>query len=394
MPESAFLTGSGGPPPPRGGDRRCGLLLGGSGLLGGTILHHFKTNVPAVEILAPNSKRVSLRNPADIDLYVSHFRPDFIINSALAAIDSSPTLAYEVNFLGTIHLAQAAIKLGIPYIHLSSAATLPAGEDLREEESLPLVAGLPNYPKSKLLAEKALARLHREHGLDYTVIRLAVVYGEHDHKIQGFHRLLFSVASGRMPVLLTRPGVRHSYSNAAKLPRFVEYILGHRQEFTGQTYHFVDQEPVEMVQIIRRIKATLRISRPMEVSIPFPVARFGQRLARTLVRTLNRLGIEARLPAELLFLREFYRTQTLSAAKLAASSFHDPCPEETVFTELPFLVEYYVTRWAHLNLISPYDRLATPTPGANRFLKDPAALLEEDWSRPRKTGHRPVGASS
>ena len=35
-----------------------------------------------------------------------------------------------------------------------------------------------------------------------------------------------------------------------------------------------------------------------------------------LVRLVTRLGIEARMPAELMFLKNFYETQTLSAAKL------------------------------------------------------------------------------
>ena len=39
---------------------------------------------------------------------------------------SSGQLAFEVNFLGPLNLARAATALEIPYIHISSAASLPA----------------------------------------------------------------------------------------------------------------------------------------------------------------------------------------------------------------------------------------------------------------------------
>ena len=72
-----------------------------------------------------------------------------------------------------------------PYIHVSSAATLPTGEDLVEGDSVAITPKLNNYAKSKLMAEATLKHMHETVGLDYTCIRLAVVYGEHDHKIQG-----------------------------------------------------------------------------------------------------------------------------------------------------------------------------------------------------------------
>lgn len=363
--------------------KRLGVLLGGAGLIGGTVLHYFKTKVPGIEILAPNSKRVSLREPGDIRDYFRKFAPDFIINAAIATIDSSAKISYDVNYMGTVHLAQMAAALRIPYIHLSSAATLPPGTNLTEEDALPLSPDLAHYPKSKLMAEKTVEYLHEAQGLDHTTIRLAVVYGQHDHKIQGFHRLLFMVVSGKLPFLMTRKGVFHTYSNAAKLPYFIHHTLEHRAEFSGQTYHFVDNEPVELVRIIRQIKETLRIDRPREIYIPYPLAKFGGYLIRRIIKGLGRIGIDAKLPGELLFLREFYRTQTLSAEKLALSSFRDPAPQETVFTELPFLLEYYLTRWGHFNLISPYDQLAIPTAGIAQFIESPASLLDTIHERIR-----------
>ncbi|MDZ7640547.1 MAG: SDR family oxidoreductase [Desulfurivibrio sp.] len=358
---------------------KSGLLVGGSGLIGGGILHYFKKRADdEFELLAPNSKRLSLRDPDDVRSYCRRYRPEFIINCAIAALDSSPLLAYETNYLGTIHLARAALELGIPYIHFSSAAVLPPGENLDEDQRLELTPQLPNYPKSKLLAELALAEMHRQYGLDYTNIRLAVVYGAHDHKIQGFQRLLFALASQTMPLMFTNRQAVHSYSNAKKLPPFVHHVLRNRQEFGGQSWHFVDPLPVNLSELILTIKSYLELKRPRELYLPYPLARFGAGLMYRLVKLLGRIGVEARMPAELLFMENFYLTQTLSGRRLRNSSFVDPKPEATIFTELPQLLEYYLSRWGALNLIAPYNQdLFACRRRGEEFVDAPQRLLAE-----------------
>ena len=359
--------------------KKKGLLLGGSGLIGGALTHHFKTKVgEGVDLRATNSKKLSLRDPEDLKRYLKTFQPEFIINSAIAAIDADAQLAFEINYLGAVNLAKAAVKMGIPYIFISSAATLPNGENLGEGDTRPLNANLSNYAKSKLMAEMSLAHMGRTQGLDYTIIRLGVVYGKHDHKIQGFHRLFFSVVDQAMPVMLTKRGVRHSYSNTKKLPPFIHYLIENREEFSGKSYNFVDPEPVELAALILRIKEHMKLGSPREIYIPYRLARFGKNLIGGAMRKLARIGIDARMPAELMFLENFYQSQTLSALKLAESSYGLPDPEITVFTEIPAMVEYYLARWEHLNLISRYNvDFQDPKKRAETFKRAPLALLEE-----------------
>jgi nucleoside-diphosphate-sugar epimerase len=360
-----------------GKDKKLGVLIGGSGLIGGGILHYFKTrSEDEFELLAPNSKRLSLRDPDDIRLYLKHHTPDFIINTAITAIDSNPLLTLETNYLGAVNLARAAVDLRIPYIHFSSAAVMPTGENLSEDDQLRVSPELANYPKSKLLAELALEEMHRTLGLDYTNIRLAVVYGAHDHKIQGFQRMLFALADQTMPFLFTNPQAMHSYSNAKKVPFFVHHILNHREEFCGQTFNFVDPNPVLLGQLVLTIKSYMELKRPKEIFLPFPLAKFGAACMVVLTRMLRRIGIESKMPPELMFLQNFYQTQSLSATKLSQSSFVDPNPGSTVFTELPMLIQYYLTRWEDLNLLVPEDKVFfDPSKRADNFLNDPEQLL-------------------
>ena len=334
-----------------------GLLVGGSGLIGGYLLHYFKTKTPEIDVRSPNSKKLSLRQLDDIVSYFKRNKPDFVINCAITTIKSDALLSYEVNYLGSINLARAALALNIPYIHISSAATLPPGENLTEEDHLDLDSSLSNYAKSKLMTEMTLRQMHEKYGLRYTLIRLGIVYGAHDHKIQGINRLLFNIVDRAMPFMLTKKkGVLHSYSNASKVPYFIHHILKNTEEFSGQHYHFVDPLPVDLAQLILTIKSYMNLKTPREIYIPYRMAKNGNNFMSGVIKLFNRIGYKAHMPAEMIFLENFYKTQTLSCQKLKNSSFVDPNPEATVFTELPSLIKYYISRWEHLNLFSSFSR--------------------------------------
>ncbi len=366
-----------------------GLIVGGSGLIGGYLLHYFKTKTPEIDVRAPNSKKLSLRELDDIIGYFKRQKPDFVVNCAITAIRSDALLSYEVNYKGSINLARAALALNIPYIHISSAATLPPGENLTEDDHLPLDASLSNYAKSKLMTELTLKHMHEKYGLNYTLIRMAIVYGAHDHKIQGINRLLFNIVDRAMPFMLTKKkGVLHSYSNASKVPYFIHHILKNREEFNGQNYHFVDPEPVELAKVILTIKKYMNLKTPREIYIPYRVAKTGNDFMNWVIKLFNRIGYKAHVPAEMIFLENFYKTQTLSCDKLKNSSFVDPNPEATIFTELPSLIEYYLARWEHLNLFSSFsskdfnishpDQIKTgpEVEQATAFMNSPRKLLD------------------
>jgi len=320
---------------------------------------------------------VSIREPNDIRDYFQSYRPEFIINAALVALDSNPKLTFDANYVGSINLAKVASALKIPYIFLSSAAVLPPGTDLKETDTLPLTPGLNNYAKSKIMCERTLEHLRKTEGLDYTIVRLSIVYGKHDHKIQGFQRLFFSIVDQAMPALLTRKGVCHSYTNLKKIPYFVRHILGLRDEFSGEIYHFADPAPVGLCHIILTIRNYLMLKRPLKVYVPLPLARVGIKAMRLVIKIINKIGIEARLPPEIMFIDNFYQTQTISTEKLKNSSFVDPFPEMDIFAVLPEMIQYYVTRWEQLNLIPLINKcFFDPEKIAEEFQDSPDTLLE------------------
>ncbi|MEJ2058567.1 MAG: NAD(P)-dependent oxidoreductase [Desulfofustis sp.] len=358
------------------GNLRTGVVFGGSGLIGGTVVNFYKQRRPGiVNILAPSSKKVSLNNCQDIRSYLLSVRPDFVINAAIANINADACL--EVNYIGAVNAARAAASLKIPYIFFSSAAALPPGEGLGEADTLPVTARLSNYAKSKLMAEETLRYMGQHEGLDYSCIRLGIVYGNHDHKIQGFHRLLFTIADESMPFLFTKKGCKHSYSNSRKIPYLIHHMLTHREEFGGQTFHFVDPVPTELADLIMTIKSELQLKAPRNFYVPYPVARTATKSIRVILRLLTKIGLKASLPPELMFLGAFYRTQTLSCEKLLNSSYIDPFPNETVYTRLEEMLPYYLTRWTHQNLITTFnEKITFDQHIRDDFMNNPTALLD------------------
>ena len=131
-----------------------------------------------------------------------------------------------------------------------------------------------------------------------------------------------------------------------------------------------------MADLILTIKSYLELKRPREIYVPYPIIRSGKFFLQRLANFLNWFGISVRLPPELIFLENFYKSQTLSSEKLHNSSFHDPFPGENIYTTLPNLVVYYLERWGHLNLITTFnEEFLGKFELEDDFVNDPSALM-------------------
>ena len=185
-----------------------------------------------------------------------------------------------------------------------------------------------------------------------------------------------------MPVLFTKKNTLHSYTNARKLPYFIHHMLENRSEFSNKTYHFVDRNPVDLATLILTIKSYLHLNQPKEIYVPYWLANGGKKSLDILLRIFRRIGLKATLPPELMFMDSFYKPQTLSTKRLAESSFIDPMSEETIFTRLPELVTYYLSRWSHENLISTYNKnMEIKKPVEQYFQNNPQKLIDDMHAR-------------
>ena len=94
-------------------------------------------------------------------------------------------------------------------------------------------------------------------------------------------------------------------------------------------YHHLLNVPFENLDIIAGKKIILDEKLIYEKVVVRNRGGFCYELNGLFCWLLNRLGIESRMPAEVMFLDHFYQTQSLSADKLERSSFKDPFPEAT-----------------------------------------------------------------
>jgi UDP-glucose 4-epimerase len=177
------------------------LVTGGAGFIGSTLADRLLSegyNVDVVDDLSTGSlgnladaraqrsgrfrfHRLDVRAPAIVDLIV-HRRPEIIFHLAAQAdvrvSVARPALDAEVNILGSLNVFQGALSAGTAKIVFAGSGGTLYGVP----EGLPVREGHPQRPASPYgVAKKAIGdylHYYREiHGLEYTVLALANVYG-------------------------------------------------------------------------------------------------------------------------------------------------------------------------------------------------------------------------
>ena len=170
------------------------LLTGGAGFIGSHIADRYLSegyevviiddlSSGKIENLNPRARfyKMDIRDKA-ISAVFEKERPD-IVNHHAAQMDvrrsvSDPVFDAEVNILGMLNLLQNSAKYGVKKIIFASSGGAVYGE----QEEFPAAEShstnpLSPYGISKLAGEKYLFYFKEVHGLDYTTLRYANVYG-------------------------------------------------------------------------------------------------------------------------------------------------------------------------------------------------------------------------
>ena len=177
------------------------LVTGGAGFIGSTLADRLLAEgweVDVVDDLSTGSlvnladarslgsrkfsfHRLDIRSPAVTD-FVTHRKPDVIWHLAAQAdvrvSVARPVFDAEVNILGTLNICQGAIAAGTSKVVFAASGGTLYGTP----EHLPVREGHPQRPESPYgVAKKAAAdylHYYREiHGLEYTALAFANVYG-------------------------------------------------------------------------------------------------------------------------------------------------------------------------------------------------------------------------
>ncbi len=177
------------------------LVTGGAGFIGSCLVDRLLAEGHAVDVVDDLSSgslanlaearsdpandlsfhRLDIRSPTFVEL-VARRKPEIIFHLAAQAdvrvSVAKPTLDAEVNIIGTLHVAEGARAAGSRKVVYAASGGTMYGEGL----ALPITEDQPHEPASPYGASKKAGidylRVYRQlHGLDFTALALANVYG-------------------------------------------------------------------------------------------------------------------------------------------------------------------------------------------------------------------------
>jgi uncharacterized protein YbjT (DUF2867 family) len=161
------------------------LVTGGTGFIGKVLVRHLvEHDYPVRMLIRPSRRSPDLPRSTPVEVAVSSILDDRGLRAALVGVDTVYHLAgaerggargnlMNVDIQGTQAVARAAVDAGVRrFFYISHL-----GAD--RASAFPLL-------KAKGIAEEFI----RRSGLDYTILRSALVYGANDHFTSGLARLL------------------------------------------------------------------------------------------------------------------------------------------------------------------------------------------------------------
>jgi dTDP-4-dehydrorhamnose reductase len=128
-----------------------------------------------IEVIAVGRPELDLTEPASVHAALAAARPDLVVSAAAyTAVDRAedePDLAFAINGAGAGLVAEAAARIGVPVIHLSTDYVFDGEKQgAYSENDQPAPRGV--YAASKLAGEQAVAAANPRH----LILRTAWVY--------------------------------------------------------------------------------------------------------------------------------------------------------------------------------------------------------------------------
>lgn len=109
------------------------LIIGANGLLGKAVRNEFEKE----ELLIPNSKELDITEKVLLTEYIEKEKPDIIINCAaytnVDKAEEEKEIAYKVNSIGPLNLAQICQDNDILLVHISTDYVMDGKRNINEE---------------------------------------------------------------------------------------------------------------------------------------------------------------------------------------------------------------------------------------------------------------------
>jgi nucleoside-diphosphate-sugar epimerase len=226
-------------------------VTGATGRIGTRFVPRLLRHGEEVRVLARDGGRGGVLRERGAGLVVGDLRDAEALDRAVEGMDAVIHLgasfrgvaddeSIEVNRVATSRLARAAITAGVKRFVFASTNLVygPGRGRPAREDDRPAPAGA--YPASKAAAEDDLRELHRSHGLDVRIVRLAFVYGDDDPHLAESLRW-----AGSWPTHKRLHMVHHADAAQA-------LILALRAGgVDGETFNAADDAPVTALELHR-----------------------------------------------------------------------------------------------------------------------------------------------
>ena len=227
------------------------LVFGGNGQVG----HAISAQLPpdGWRVICASRDDANITRADEVNRLVAHFQPDVIVNAAaFTAVDEAeavPKWAAQVNCNGAAIVAEAALQLGAPIIHLSTDYVFD-GRSSRPWRESDAVGPLSVYGRTKEAGESAVRRVHSGH----VILRSSWIFGSHG---RNFVKTMLRLARERplLRIVADQQGCPTPASDlAAAIWRIALQVVVPRCDVFG-TFHFAGQGPTTWFDFATRIFA-------------------------------------------------------------------------------------------------------------------------------------------
>ncbi|MBV7405699.1 dTDP-4-dehydrorhamnose reductase [Enterobacter sp. ENT03] len=204
------------------------------------------------ELLALDRATLDITNKKNVQIVVSDFQPDFIINAAAyTAVDKAEVEvehAYAINRDGTRNLAEAANEIEATFIHISTDYVFSGLADEPYLESDP-TDPLSVYGISKLAGEEAIRIVNPHH----IILRTSWVFSEDGNN---FVKTMLRLAKNKSQLSIVhdqRGGPTYAGDIADTLVRMTETLFKEKDSTLFGTYHYSGMPTVSWYEFAQAI---------------------------------------------------------------------------------------------------------------------------------------------